>query len=314
MAPSDYPKQQYFNLTFPHPYVAHVEVARAEKLNAFTEPMVHSLGAIFKQLSTDPDVRAIVLSGDGPRAFTAGLDVQAASTSGPLASADSQSKSENGEPALDTARKAVLLRRHILQFQASVSAVEACEKPVIAVLHGISYGIALDITTCCDIRFCSADVRFAVKEVDIGLAADVGTLTRLPKANLPMSWVKEVSFTAREFGAEEALRVGLVSGVFASREETLEKAMGVARTIGQKSPIAVQATKEILNFSRDHSVQDGKSERAFPCVHASFANSFGDRAQLCCGVQHGYDPVERCERRYDGWHQEVEADFCEVVR
>jgi enoyl-CoA hydratase/carnithine racemase len=137
--------------------------------------MVHSLGAIFKQLSLDPDVRAIVLSGAGPRAFTAGLDVQAASESGPLAIADSHSS--DGQPALDTARRAILLRRHILQFQASVSAVEACEKPVIAVLHGISYGIALDITTCCDVRFCSTDVRFAVKEVDIGLAADVGTLT-----------------------------------------------------------------------------------------------------------------------------------------
>jgi len=251
MAPSDYPKQQYFNLTFPFPYVAHVEIDRASKLNAFTEPMVHSLGAIFKQLSQDPDVRAIVLSGNGPRAFTAGLDVQAASESGPLSGVDAQSD-------VDTARKAVLLRRHILQFQNSVSLVEQCEKPVIAVLHGISYGIALDITTCCDVRFCSKDVRFAVKEVDIGLAADVGTLTRLPKANLPMSWVKEVSFTAREFGAEEALRVGLVSGVFESREQTLEAALALARSIGEKSPIAVQATKEILNFSRDHSVQDGK--------------------------------------------------------
>ena len=262
MAPSDYPKQQYFNLTFPHPFVAHVEIARAEKLNAFTEPMVHSLGSIFKQLSSDPDVRAVVLSGAGPRAFTAGLDVQAASESGPLASADSQVE---GGTALDTARKAVLLRRHILQFQASVSLVEQCEKPVIAVLHGISYGIALDITTCCDVRFCSRDVRFAVKEVDIGLAADVGTLTRLPKANLPMSWVKEVSFTAREFGAEEALRVGLVSGVFDSREQTLEKALALARSIGEKSPIAVQATKEILNFSRDHSVQDGKLHNCYLC-------------------------------------------------
>lgn len=252
MAPSDYPKQHYFNLTFPSPYVAHVEIDRASKLNAFTEPMVHSLGAIFKQLSQDPDVRAIVLSGNGPRAFTAGLDVQAASESGPLSGAEAQGSD------VDTARKAVLLRRHILQFQNSVSLVEQCEKPVIAVLHGISYGIALDITTCCDVRFCSQDVRFAVKEVDIGLAADVGTLTRLPKANLPMSWVKEVSFTAREFGAEEALRVGLVSGVFGSREETLEKALALAKSIGEKSPIAVQATKEILNFSRDHSVQDGK--------------------------------------------------------
>jgi len=251
MAPSDYPKQQHFNLTFPSPYIAHVEIDRPEKLNAFTEPMVHSLGAIFKQLSEDPDVRAIVLSGAGPKAFTAGLDVQAASESGPL------STKEASGAKLDTARKAVALRRHILQFQASVSAVEECEKPVIAVLHGISYGIALDITTCCDVRFCSRDVRFSVKEVDIGLAADVGTLTRLPKANLPMSWIKEVSLTAREFNADEALRVGLVSGVFETREVALGKALGLARVMAEKSPVAVQATKEVLNFSRDHSVKDG---------------------------------------------------------
>jgi len=252
MAPSDYPKQPHFNLTFPSPFIAHVEIDRPEKLNAFTEPMVHSLGAIFKQLSLDPDVRAIVLSGAGPKAFTAGLDVQAAAQSGPL------STQEASGPKQDTARKAVALRRHILQFQASVSAVEECEKPVIAVLHGISYGIALDITTCCDVRYCSRDVRFSVKEVDIGLAADVGTLTRLPKAQLPMSWIKEVSLTAREFNADEALRVGLVSGVFETREVALEKAFGLAKVMAEKSPVAVQATKEILNFSRDHSVQDGE--------------------------------------------------------
>ena len=77
MAPSDYPKQPHFNLSFPSQYIAHVEIDRPEKLNAFTEPMVHSLGAIFKQLSEDSDVRAIVLSGAGAKAFTAGLDVQA---------------------------------------------------------------------------------------------------------------------------------------------------------------------------------------------------------------------------------------------
>ncbi|KAL1586237.1 hypothetical protein WHR41_05397 [Cladosporium halotolerans] len=250
MPPSDYPPQPHFNLTFPSPYVAQVEISRPEKLNAFTEPMVHSLGAIFTQLSTDPSIRAIVLTGAGPRAFTAGLDVQSASESGPL------SQTNRDEP-LDTARKAALLRRHVLQFQDSVSALERCEKPVIAALHGISYGIALDITTCCDVRYCSSDVRFAVKEVDIGLAADVGTLTRLPKANVPMSWIKEVSLTAREFGAEEALRVGLVSGVFGTREEAVEGALALARKIAEKSPVAVQATKEVLNFSRDHSVQDG---------------------------------------------------------
>ena len=303
MAPSDYPKQPNFNLTFPTTFIAHVEINRPEKLNAFTDPMVQSLGAIFKQLSLDPDVRAIVLSGAGPKAFTAGLDVQAATESGPL--------SLKAGTEQDIARRAIALRRHILEFQANVSAVETCEKPVIAVLHGISYGIALDITTCCDVRFCSRDVRFSVKEVDIGLAADVGTLTRLPKANLPMSWIKEVSLTAREFDADEALRVGLVSGVFETREVALEKAFGLAKVMAEKSPVAVQATKEILNFSRDHSVQDGEflfslflrsSFRPLPCAQTTSLTF--SRLELCGGIQHEPGSVKRREGFYPGWFEQ----------
>jgi delta(3,5)-delta(2,4)-dienoyl-CoA isomerase len=316
MAPTDYPKQPHFNLSFPSPYIAHVEIDRPEKLNAFTEPMVHSLGAIFNQLSVDPDVRAIVLSGAGAKAFTAGLDVQSATESGPL------SQKEADGPKLDTARKAVALRRHILQFQASVSAVEECEKPVIAVLHGISYGIALDITTCCDVRYCSRDVRFSVKEVDIGLAADVGTLTRLPKANLPMSWIKEVSLTAREFGADEALRVGLVSGVFETREVALEKALGLARVMAEKSPVAVQATKEVLNFSRDHSVRDGEFfgflfswSLDFRVDHFMLTLDCESRSELRCGLQHEHGAVGRCQGLYAEWseQEQEQADFCEAM-
>ena len=98
-----------------------------------------------------------------------------------------------------------------------------------------------------------------MKEVDIGLAADVGTLTRLPKANVPMSWIKEVALTARDFGAEEALKVGLVSSVLESRQATIARALELAKLIATKSPVAVQATKSVINFSRDHSVADGES-------------------------------------------------------
>ena len=129
---------------------------------------------------------------------------------------------------------------------------------VIVVMHGFCYGLAIDIACCADVRIAAQDAQLCVKEVDIGLAADVGTLSRLPKANLPMSWVKEVSLTAREFGADEAARVGLVSGVFETREQAVQGALALARTIAEKSPVAVQATKEVLNFSRDHSVQDGE--------------------------------------------------------
>lgn len=247
MAPADYPSHEHFNLTFPSEYVAQVEINRPKKLNAFTGQMFHSLGSIFRQLSHDSDVRVIILTAVGDRAFTAGLDVQDASDNGGL----SQSQGSDG------ARRAFLLRRHIEEIQDQVSAIEKCEKPVIAVMHGISYGLAIDMTTCCDVRICTKDTRFSVREVEIGLAADVGTLARLPKSGVSMSFVKDVALTARDWYADEALRVGYVSGVYETKAAALERAHELGRLIATKSPVAVQGTKEVINFSRDHSIEDG---------------------------------------------------------
>ena len=86
---------------------------------------------------------------------------------------------------------------------------------------------------------------------DIGLAADVGSLSRLPKVVGNYGWVKEVCLSARVFGAEE------VSRVAESKGKAVEEALGLAELIASKSPVAVQGTKELLNWSRDHSVQDG---------------------------------------------------------
>ncbi|PYH98061.1 ClpP/crotonase [Aspergillus ellipticus CBS 707.79] len=243
------PTYKHFNVTYPpeHQYVAHVEINRPEKLNAFFEEMWLELSSIFNTLSTSPSVRSIILSGAGPRAFTAGLDVKAASSPSGLL----------GPSPLDPARKALHMRRHILSFQSCISAIESCEKPVIVVAHGISLGLAIDISVAADIRVCSADVRFAVKEVDIGLAADIGTLTRLPKVVGQFGWVKEVALTGREFGAAEAERVGFVNRVFGSKEEAVAGALELAGLIARKSPVAVVGTKELLNYSRDHTVEEG---------------------------------------------------------
>lgn len=208
--------------------------------------MWENMAQIFNKLSSDPRVRAIVLSGAGEKAFTTGLDVKAASEG--LLSSDAKA---------DPARKAAVLRRHITAFQDCITAVERCEKPVIVALHGFSLGLGIDLSTATDVRLCSRNTRFGVKEVDIGLAADIGTLSRLPKVVGNYGWVKEVALTAREFGAEEALRVGFVNAVYDTREATIAAAFKLASLIASKSPVAVQGTKEILNFSRDHSVQDG---------------------------------------------------------
>ncbi|KAL2179307.1 ClpP/crotonase-like domain-containing protein [Thermothelomyces heterothallicus CBS 202.75] len=243
-----YADYQYFLVTSPSPLVAHVEINRPAKLNAFHEAMWHELRAIFGRLSVDPDVRAVVLSGAGDRAFTAGLDVAAASEGGVLASVEGQ--------GLDPARKAARLRRYIADFQDCITALEKCEKPVICVMHGIAIGLAIDISTAADVRVCAKDTRFAVKEVDIGLAADIGTLARLPKVVGSQSWVKDVCMTARDFDAQEALAVGFVSQVHESKAAALAAAFKTAALLATKSPVAVQGTKELLTHSRDHPVED----------------------------------------------------------
>ncbi|KAJ5161341.1 Delta(3-5)-Delta(2-4)-dienoyl-CoA isomerase [Penicillium capsulatum] len=239
---------KYFTVDFPsdYPHVAHVEINRADKMNAFFEAMWLELAQVFNRLSEDPAVRAIVLSGAGDRAFTTGLDVKAASE-GRFAS----------EKIDDPARKAVHWRRHIVEFQGCITSVERCEKPVIVAMHGFALGLGIDLSTAADVRICSRDVQFAVKEVDIGLAADIGTLSRLPKVVGSFGWVKELAMTARVFGAEEALRVGFVNSIHETRQDTIAAALKLAGLMGTKSPVAVQGTKEILNWSRDHSVQDG---------------------------------------------------------
>ena len=126
-------------------------------------------------------------------------------------------------------------------------------------MHGISYGLAIDLSCCADVRICAKDTRFAVKEVDIGLAADIGTLARLPKAVGSTSWVKDVCLSAREFGADEALAVGFISQVHESKPAALDAALKLAGLIASKSPVAVQGTKELLNHGRDHSVEQSKS-------------------------------------------------------
>ncbi|KAF5017848.1 hypothetical protein F66182_10193 [Fusarium sp. NRRL 66182] len=240
-----YASYQHMLVSSPGPFVAHVEINRPKKLNAFSQAVWLEFGRVFTQLSDDPDVRAVVLSGAGDRAFTAGLDVQAAAGDGILSGQDG-----------DVAKKAKALRSHIEEFQESIGAMEKCEKPVICVFHGISIGLAIDIACCADIRICASNTRFAVKEVDIGLAADIGTLARLPKLVGSTSWVKDVCLTARDFSAQEALSVGFVSQVHEGKEAAVQAGLALAKLLADKSPVAVQGTKELLNYGRDNSVAE----------------------------------------------------------
>jgi hypothetical protein len=189
---------------------------------------------------------------------------------------------------------------------------------VICILHGISIGLAIDLSCCADVRLCSADTRLAVKEVDIGLAADIGTLSRLPKAVGSSSWVKDVCLSARFFDAAEALRVGFVSEVHESKAAAVAAGLEKAAIVAGKSPVAVQGTKELLNHARDHSVDESRSilppaPVAPPSLGQDQLTSCFCRPAVHRCLELGHAPVKRRLLRASVWHAEEEADVREAI-
>lgn len=221
--------------------VASVELARPDRLNAMDRDMFEAIGATFRGLGKDPAVRAIVLSGQG-RHFSAGLDLDYASRQFP--------------PAADVGRAAEARLRHIQWLQDMFGAVEQCRPPVIAALHGGCIGAGVDLASACDLRIVSADAWFEVAEVDVAITADLGTLQRLAFL-LPHGLVRELAFTGRRIGAEEAARHGLANRVEPDREAAIAAATALARTIAAKSPLAVAGAKRSLNYSRGRPVEEG---------------------------------------------------------
>lgn len=191
------PRPKHFELTLESDGVLQVALHH-KKLNPWNDEMTHEFTAIFAHVRYDPQVDVVVLSGSGP-AFCAGLDV----TSGGLMELIEE----------DAARSAFALKRHIDEFQASISSLETCGKPTIGAAHGICYGLAVDLLSACDIRYADKGSRFAIREVAIGLAADIGSLQRFPRLIGNDSVFRELAYTAREFGADEAQGIGFLSKV-----------------------------------------------------------------------------------------------------
>jgi len=221
--------------------VATVELARADKLNAMDGDMFAAIGDAFRALGRDPAVRAIVLAAQGKH-FTAGLDLEYAASQFP--------------PVQDAGRAAEARLRHIDWLQDSFNAVERVRVPVIAAVHGACVGAGVDLISACDIRVATADSFFQIAEVDVAITADLGTLQRLAYL-IPQGILRELTYTGRKLGAEEAARIGLVNGLGADRDAVLEAATSLARTIAAKSPLAIAGAKRSLNYSRGRPVEEG---------------------------------------------------------
>lgn len=222
-------------------HIAQVQLNRPDKANAMNLPMWGELQTCFEYLSDASEVRVIVLSGAGKH-FCSGIDL------GMFSSV----LDDGAEPA----RKAEALRQTILRLQANLTAIEKCRKPVLAAIHGSCVGGGIDMVSCCDMRYCSEDAGFSIKEIDVGMTADVGTLQRLPHI-IPQGVVRELAYTGRTMKADEAQQSGLVNRCFADRDALMAGVMEIAADIAGKSPLAIRGTKEMLVYTRDHSVADG---------------------------------------------------------
>ncbi len=229
--------------------VAVLGLNRPDKRNAMNWAMWQELRAAMQWADRTPAVRVLLLRGEGA-CFSAGIDLAM------LAGLQSQIADDC------EARLREKLHALILELQDCLSSLERCRKPVLAAVHGLCLGGGIDLIACADMRYASADASFAIKEIDIGMVADVGTLQRLPRLIGSQGLVRELAYTGRALDAEEALRLGLVNRVYADAAELEAGVLAIAQQIAAKSPLAIRGSKQALNYARDHTVADGLAQIA----------------------------------------------------
>ncbi len=223
--------------------VAHLVLNRPDELNTMTPGFWRELPLLVDEISDRGTARALVVSSTGKH-FSAGMDISVF-TDGDL----------NDGPELEVGRARANFRYNVLHLQETFTAFERARMPVLAAMQGGVVGGAVDMVTACDLRYASADAWFCVHEINIGMTADVGTLQRLPKL-IPEGIARELAYTGDRMTAERAKDVGLVNEVYDDHQSLLDGVLDIAQRIASRSPLAVHGTKEMLNYSRDHSTSD----------------------------------------------------------
>ena len=227
-------------------HVASLVLSRPDELNTMSRDFWVELGEVLEEINKNSEVRVVVMSSTGKH-FCAGMDLSAFS--------NGVDNIPDGKKP-DHARIGEAVYRVAKELQGYISSLEKIRVPVIAAIQGGCIGGAVDLVTACDIRLASKDAFFCIQEINIGMAADVGTLQRLPKI-IPDSKMREMAYTGRRMYADEARETGLVSDTYESQEEMLAAANELAKVIASKSPVAIYGLKAVMNYSRDHSVSEG---------------------------------------------------------
>eukprot|EP00392_Amoebophrya_sp_AT5.2_P010151 g10204.t1 len=224
--------------------------ALARKMNAINLEMFEELGSLFRSISGDQSVGAVLLlGGDESKGFCSGIDLQVLTSLQPT-------------HIKDPGRKAIVLTEGVRKMQEAFTAVQRCSKPVIGVAYKVCIGAGLELLSACDIRFCTKDCVLSIREPRMGLAADLGALQRMPRqCTGNTSLLNLLVYTARDFDghlADAQLGFSQSCGIGNDERRKLEEiAFSVAREIAKLSPVAVLGTKKTMLFSSESTQAEG---------------------------------------------------------
>jgi enoyl-CoA hydratase len=225
--------------------IAEVVLIGPGKGNAMGPDFWQEMPQVLRELDADESVRVLLLRGEGVN-FSYGLDIASMlGTIGPLITGENNLAAERTQ-----------LLQLIQRMQGATEGVARCRKPVLAAVQGWCIGAGLDLISACDFRYCSREAKFSLREARVGIIADVGSLQRLPRI-IGEGHTRELAYTAGDFDAERALRMGLVNQVFESPEALLAGARATARKIADNPPLVLQGIKQVMEYCADKSVEDG---------------------------------------------------------
>ncbi len=217
--------------------IAHLQLNRPERMNTMAPAFFPALRDAVQGLHEEASARVLVISSTGKH-FSAGMALDTFAGNG---------------LGLDTssARARLSFQDNLRKLMACVDVLDTARLPVLCAIQGGCIGGAFDLAAACDLRYCTADAFFCIQEINIGMAADLGVLQRLPKLIAP-GVVRELAYTGERLGAARALELGLVNAVLADADALLQHTMKVAASIAAKSPLAIAGSKLAINHARDH--------------------------------------------------------------
>ncbi len=223
--------------------IAIVYLNKPEKRNAMDWSFWRDLPLVIDFINQENSIHAFIIAGKG-KSFSTGLDVNEFTTQ----------FEEFLKPNIGDDR--LRFYRFIKEMQSGINAIYNSNKPSIAVVHKHCIGGALDLISACDIRYCTKDSSFSLREAKVAIVADMGSLNRLPSI-IGQGYTRELALTGKDISAEEAKEMRLVNQVFESLDDALNQARLTAKEIAENPKIVIEGIKEVLRYSEGKPLEDG---------------------------------------------------------